>query len=165
MKESKIEKCIRRSGLEELIYSATKRQLRAQSFGELKRMSSFISWARNLSREQRRIWKIGAGVVVLGTGFKTGYFVFSRGLIVDDRDEIHRQATHHLKEASEFAEFAHKDRESRVPKLTPEQDEQLRNYLAFVAENSPVVFPKHGEGKELQDIHKARKAESSCCER
>lgn len=127
-------------------------------------MSKLLSWARNLSREQKRIWKIGAGVVVLGTGFKTLYFVFSRDLIVDDRDEIHRKATAHLKEARSFAEWSHEDRESRVPKLTPEQDEELRNYLAFVAENSPVVFPKHGEGKELQDLHKARKGES-CCDR
>ena len=44
---------------------------------------------------------------------------------MDDRDEIHRKATAHLKEAAQFAEFAHNDRESRVPKLTPEQDEQL----------------------------------------
>lgn len=128
-------------------------------------MRRILSWARNLSREQRRIWTIGAGVVVLGTVLKTGSFVFSRGLIVDDRDEIHRKAIEHLKEAAQFAEFAHTDRESRVPKLTPEQDEQLRNYLAFVAENSPIVFPKHGEGKELQDMHKARKASDSCCDR
>lgn len=93
--------------------------------------------------------------------FKTGYFVFSRGLIVDDRDEIHKKATAHLKEASAFAEFAERDRESRVPPLTPEQQEQLRNYLALCAENSPVVFPKHGEGKELLDAHRARKGE--CC--
>jgi hypothetical protein len=125
-----------------------------------------FTWARSLSQEQRRVWKIGAGVVVLGTAFKSSYFVFSRGLLVDDRDEIHRKATAHLKEAAQFAEFAHNDRESRVPKLTPEQDEQLRDYLAFVAENSPLVFPKHGEGKELQDMHRARKAQdSSCCDR
>lgn len=127
-------------------------------------MSKLFSWARNLSREQRRIWTIGAGVVFLGTGFKTAYFMFSRGLIVEDRDEIHRQATEHLKEAKTFAEWSHTNRESRVPPLTPEQDEQLRNYLAFVADNSPVVFPKHGEGKELQDMHRARKGES-CCDR
>jgi len=127
-----------------------------------KNMSKLLSWARNLSREQRRIWAIGTGVVVLGTGFKTSYFMFSRGLIVDDRDEIHRKATEHLKEASVFAEWAHEDREARAPPLTPEQEEQLRNYLAFVAENSPVVFPKHGEGKELQDMHKARQRD--CCD-
>lgn len=125
-------------------------------------MSKLMSWARRLTPEQARIWKVGAGVVVFGTAFKSFYFVFSRGLIKDDRDEIHRQATEHLKEASAFAEFAEKDRESRVPKLTPEQDEQLRNYLAFVADNSPIVFPKHGEGKELQEMHKARKRE--CCD-
>lgn len=128
-------------------------------------MSKFIAWAKRLTPEQRRVWKVGTGVVVLGTAFKSLYFQFSRGLLVDDRDDIHRKATAHLKEAAVFAEFAEKDRESRVPKLTPEQDEQLRNYLAFVAENSPIVFPKHGEGKELQDMHNARKAESCCDKR
>jgi integrase len=82
------------------------------------------------------------------------YFSFSRGILVGDMDDLHRKAAAHLQEASQFAEWSHKDREERAPPLTPEQDEQLRNYLAFVAENSPIVFPRHGEGKEIADMHR-----------
>jgi integrase len=85
------------------------------------------------------------------------YFSFSRGKIVDDTEERHRKATGHLKEAGQFAAWSHQDREERVPPLTPEQDEQLRNYLAFVAENSPIVFPRDGEGKEIAEMHRLQK--------
>lgn len=75
-------------------------------------------------------------------------------MIVNDVEELHRQAKTHEKEAGQFAAWSHQDREQRVPPLTPEQDEQLRNYLAFVVENSPIVFPRDGEGKEIAEMHR-----------
>jgi hypothetical protein len=37
-----------------------------------------------------------------------------------------------LKAAKEYAEWSRKDREARVPKLTPDQRTQMREYLAIV---------------------------------
>lgn len=120
-------------------------------------MKSFLVWARNLSAERRRVWLIGTGVLVFGTFIKTVYFNATRGVLIADRDERHKQATAHLKEAHQFASWSQRDREERVPPLTPEQEEDLRNYLAFVAENSPMVFPRHGEGKEIAEMHQSQK--------
>ena len=48
-----------------------------------------------------------------------------------------------LREARQFAEWSKKDREARLPKITDEQREQLRNYLQLVEQ--------HGVKKALQN--------------
>jgi hypothetical protein len=48
-----------------------------------------------------------------------------------------------LREAKEFAEWSRKDREKRLPPLTDEQQEQLREYLNIVS--------KHGLRKAFED--------------
>jgi len=71
------------------------------------------------------------------------YFNFSRNLIVRDTDRQHREGVERLKEAKEFAEWSRKDRESRLPKLTAEQKDQMRNYLRIVED--------HGLAKAFED--------------
>lgn len=110
----------------------------------------FSGLFRDLSREQRRLWGIAAGVVVAGTLFKTVYFKFSRGLIVDSMDTRHMNATAHLQEAREFATWAEKDRETRAPKLTQDQRRQLQEYLLLMAENNHEVFPKKESGGDTR---------------
>lgn len=104
----------------------------------------------HLSREQRRLWGIAAGIVVVGTVFKTAYFKFSRGLMIDSMDTRHLNATAHLKEAREFATWAEKDREARAPKLTPTQRRQLQEYLILMAENNKEVYPQNRNARESQ---------------
>lgn len=106
----------------------------------------FAGMFRDLSREQRRLWGVAAGVVVVGTVFKTAYFKFSRGLVVESMDARHMRATAHLQEAREFASWAEKDRESRAPKLTPDQRRQLQEYLMLMAENNHEVYPQEKKG-------------------
>lgn len=105
----------------------------------------FAGMFRDLTREQRRLWGVAAGVVVVGTIFKTAYFKFSRGLVIESMDARHMRATAHLREAREFASWAEKDRESRAPKLTPDQRRQLQEYLILMAENNREVYPQEKE--------------------
>lgn len=69
------------------------------------------------------------------------YFNFSRGLLVDHMDRRHIAATEHLSKARKFAQVKAKDREERLPPLTDEQREQLREYLRLLAEKEPEIYP------------------------
>lgn len=73
---------------------------------------------------------------------KFTYFQFSRNLLVEDMDSRHVRATAKLKESREFAKWAQKDREERLPPLTEEQRKQLHRYLELVAEQQPEVYPE-----------------------
>uniref|UniRef100_A0A7S4SV15 Uncharacterized protein n=1 Tax=Ditylum brightwellii TaxID=49249 RepID=A0A7S4SV15_9STRA len=107
-------------------------------------MSLFGQGWSKLSKERQRIWKVGAGVVAVGTIFKVAYFNFSRGLMVQDMDARHLLATENLKKSREFGEWAARDRVERTPQLTSEQRKQLREYLSLMAEMNPEVFPNNG---------------------
>ena len=72
---------------------------------------------------------------------KVTYFNFSRGLLVDHMEKRHIAATQHLSKARNFAQDKAKDREERLPPLTDEQREQLREYLRLLAERDPEVYP------------------------
>mmetsp|Transcript_7462 Transcript_7462/g.15579 ORF Transcript_7462/g.15579 Transcript_7462/m.15579 type:complete len:121 (+) Transcript_7462:176-538(+) len=104
-------------------------------------MSSRFAFIRNLSREQRRLWAIGAGVFAVGTSFKFAYFQFSRGLMVEDMDARHLRAKAHLDESRDFAQWAEKDRNKRAPELTDAQRRQLQQYLQLMAEHNREVHP------------------------
>ena len=105
------------------------------------KMSSRFAFIRNLSREQRRLWAIGAGIFAVGTLFKFAYFQFSRGLMVEDMDARHLRAKSHLEESRKFAKWAEKDRNERAPVLTDVQRKQLQQYLQLMAENNRDVHP------------------------
>ena len=64
-------------------------------------------------------------------------------MIVEDHRKQQNDGLARLKEAREFAEWSHKDRESKVPQLTAEQRKQLNNYLRLVE--------RHGASKAFED--------------
>ncbi|KAL3784701.1 hypothetical protein HJC23_007710 [Cyclotella cryptica] len=101
----------------------------------------FSSRFVKLVLENKNAWVGGLAVVVLGTSFKVTYFNFSRGLLVDHMERRHLAATEHLKDARQFAQTKAKERENRLPPLTEEQREQLREYLRLLAEREPEVYP------------------------
>lgn len=69
-----------------------------------------------------------------------------------DRD---KNAREYLKESREFSVWAAQDREKRLKhKLTPEQKEQLQQYLLMVAESDKDVYPY--ETKEMRNKLKDR---------
>jgi hypothetical protein len=70
------------------------------------------------------------------------YFNFSRGLMVDHMERRHQSATEHLRGAREFGSIMAKRREDSVPSLTPEQREQLQEYLKLMRVTQPDVYPK-----------------------
>ena len=105
------------------------------------KMSSPFAFVRNLTREQKRLWGIGASIFAVGTTFKFAYFQFSRGLMVEDMDARHLRAKAHLEESREFARWAEKDRNERAPELTNEQRKQLQAYLELMATYNPDVHP------------------------
>ena len=75
---------------------------------------------------QKKVWKIGAGVLAGGVVFKVAYFNFSRGILVDHTDAKHDKATKALREAREFSRWAEHDRKQREIPITDEQREQMR---------------------------------------
>lgn len=106
----------------------------------------FTAW-RRLSREQRRVWGLVAGAITVGTVFKVAYFNFSRKLIVGDSKRQEQKGIEHLREAREFAAWSKKDRESRLPQLTEEQREQMRQYLLIVERHGmSKAFAAHAQG-------------------
>jgi transposase len=52
--------------------------------------------------------------------------------MVDDTARQHQIALGQLREAEEYAKWSKKDREERLPPLTPEQREQMREFLKIV---------------------------------
>ena len=57
-------------------------------------------------------------------------------------DRRHLQATEHLRGAREFGMKMAKEREDNAPTLTPEQKEQLQQYLELLKTQQPDVYPK-----------------------
>ena len=63
-------------------------------------------------------------------------------MMVNDDKRQQQLGEKHLQEAHEFAEWSHRDQQERLPKLSPEQERQMFNYLQLVE--------KHGWDKSLQ---------------
>jgi hypothetical protein len=55
--------------------------------------------------------------------------------MVNDTSRQHQEALSQLREAEEYAKWSKKDREERLPPLTPEQREQMRDFLKIVDQN------------------------------
>jgi len=103
----------------------------------------FSSSFFRLAATNKITWKLGISVVAAGVTLKT-YFSFSRGVLVDNMDRRHIEATEHLKGARAWGERKAKEREERTPALTPEQREQLNEYLRLLVDSQPEVYPKRG---------------------
>ncbi|KAL7494908.1 hypothetical protein ACHAWT_005056 [Skeletonema menzelii] len=101
----------------------------------------FSSRFAKLAAQNKSAWKAGLAIVVAGTTFKVVYFNFSRSILVDHMDRRHIQATEHLHHARKFGSAAAAERDERVPQLSPEQKEQLQEYLKLMADNNPEVYP------------------------
>ena len=102
----------------------------------------FSSRFAQLASQNKSAWKAGLAIVVAGTTFKVVYFNFSRGVLVDHMERRHIQATEHLHNARKFGSAAAAERDERVPQLSPEQRQQLQEYLKLMADNNPEVYPK-----------------------
>ena len=63
--------------------------------------------------------------------------------MVEDAERRQQNGLERLREAREFAEWSKKDREARLPKLTDEQREQMRQYLQIVEQ--------HGVSKAIEN--------------
>lgn len=87
-------------------------------------------------------------VVVVGSMFKVVYFNFSRGVMVDNMDKRHLQATEHLGKRREFGSQMAQERKDKAPQLTTEQEEQLQEYLRLMKETQPIIFPKDSGRRE-----------------
>ena len=74
--------------------------------------------------------------------------------MVDDSTRKHNEGLEHLRKAREFAEWSRKDREARLPKLSPEQEAQMMQYLHIVEQ--------HGLSKSFEAATRG-KAECEGC--
>mmetsp|Transcript_7812 Transcript_7812/g.19477 ORF Transcript_7812/g.19477 Transcript_7812/m.19477 type:complete len:125 (-) Transcript_7812:152-526(-) len=98
--------------------------------------SSSMAFLRKLNGNQK-VWGMIGGVIVAGTVFKVAYFRFCREMIIEQQDISHLKATEHYAEAKEFAKWSAKDREERraaLPKLSPEQEKQMKQYIKLMQE-------------------------------
>ena len=65
------------------------------------------------------------------------YFRFCRDAMVESSGKSHADATEHYREAREFAKWSAEDRAKKresLPELTPEQRQQMKNYLRIMQE-------------------------------
>lgn len=67
-------------------------------------------------------------------------------MIISDSDRQQREGLERLQEARDFAHWSKKDRESKLPKLTEEQRQQMRNYLQLVEEHGWTSAFKNPNG-------------------
>jgi len=74
--------------------------------------------------------------------------------MVDDTRRQQQEGQKHLQEAREFAEWSHKDQQARLPKLTPEQEQQMFQYLQLVEQ--------HGWDKSI-DLEKGNVQDCEGC--
>jgi len=95
-----------------------------------------------MTANQKRLWGVGAAVIGIGSLIKFGYFYVSRDIIVKNLRDRDKNAREYLKESKDFSVWAAQDREKRLKhKLTPEQKEQLQQYLLMMAESDKDVYP------------------------
>lgn len=69
--------------------------------------------------------------------------------MVGDSQRQHQEGLERLKEAKEFAAWSKADREARLPKLTNEQREQMREYLQLV-EHHGITKASHMSARECE---------------
>mmetsp|Transcript_25952 Transcript_25952/g.56887 ORF Transcript_25952/g.56887 Transcript_25952/m.56887 type:complete len:115 (+) Transcript_25952:627-971(+) len=85
----------------------------------------------------QKVWGAIGGVIFVGTGFKITYFQYCRDAMLKEGEKSHLDATEHYRKAREFAKWSAEDRAKKradLPPLTPEQTEQMRNYLRMMQE-------------------------------
>ena len=61
--------------------------------------------------------------------------------MIDDNERQHQEGLKHLENAHAFAQWSEKEQEKRLPELTPEQEQQMYNYLQLVEKHG---FEKFG---------------------
>lgn len=88
------------------------------------------------------------GTLVPTTQLQVVYFRMSRDLILNDTKRQQQDGMERLQEAKEFAEWSKNDRERRMQTLTPEQKDQMKNYLKLVQEHG---FSQMQHGQECTD--------------
>ncbi|EEC43309.1 predicted protein [Phaeodactylum tricornutum CCAP 1055/1] len=109
----------------------------------------FSAWQK-LSKEKQFLWTLISGGIVIGSVMKVGFFKIQKNILLEAGARDQRDGLKHLQEAKEFAEWSKKDREARLPKLTPEQREQMREYLKIVQQHG---LTKGMEGAENNDCN------------
>lgn len=68
-------------------------------------------------------------------------------MIVKNLSERDKAARNYLKESQEFSEWAAEDRKKKLKhKLTPEQKQQLQQYLLMMAESDKDTYPYETKG-------------------
>lgn len=77
------------------------------------------------------------------------YFNVSRNAFVEVAERRHKDGLQNLKEAREWAEWSARDREKRLPKLTKQQEEQMKNYLKIVEQHGVNKAPLMSSGTEV----------------
>ncbi|KAL7572035.1 hypothetical protein ACA910_001688 [Epithemia clementina (nom. ined.)] len=92
---------------------------------------SFATFKRNFRAHQMR-WGFICGAIIVGTVVKVAYFARFRGLHKERVNEINREGQARLREAREYGLRKREEHQKTLPKLTPEQDEQMAQYLKLI---------------------------------
>jgi Ribonuclease G/E len=71
-----------------------------------------------------------------------------RDIFQKDSERITTEGMNHLREAREYAHQQAEKREKQMPKLTPEQEEQMHQYLKMVGQHGHTKLSQITDEKE-----------------
>merc|ERR1712102_16671 len=98
-------------------------------------------WWRTLSPYDKKLWKIGFGVLITGHIAKAWYFVYVTDKTIKNVERKHRIASKELRNVQTFSAWMEQDSSRKLPELNDTQRMQLRQYLVLRSKKRPDSFP------------------------
>lgn len=126
-----------------------------------------FAWVRRLSGERWRTWSLLSGLLVGATIVKVGTFSYVRQIFHSDSIQTSQDAFNQLQQAREYAHEAAIERQKKLPQLTAEQEEQMKEYLKLVNQHGLSKLsemesdPKNCQGCPLLSRFPLRPPQSS----
>ena len=73
-------------------------------------------------------------------------------MIVSDANSKHKESIGHLQEANTYAKWSEEDRLSKLPTITPEQRQQIHQYLSIIQQHGMSKTMASQQGRSKEDI-------------
>ena len=79
---------------------------------------------------------------------QVGYFAFVRDIFEKDAEKINQDGMKRIQEAREYAHKKAQEREQVMPDLSPEQEQQMRQYLQMVGQHGMTKLTQISDQEE-----------------
>lgn len=73
-------------------------------------------------------------------------------MIVSDANSKQKESIGHLREANIYAKWSEEDRQSKLPTITPEQRQQIHQYLSIIQQHGLSKSMTSQQGNSQEDI-------------